>query len=116
MERRLHEAPLPVMALAFGHHESVAYQPLGPAEVKALAQLPGLADQRLPDHVRAVQHVKVERPEPDANHIAVFPRPLEQRKRVAAELQRVPQNPLPARHHGNLTRDHSASDAHPPRS
>jgi hypothetical protein len=49
MERRLHQAPLPLMALTLRHHEPVAYQPLGPAEVQALAQLPGLADQRLPD-------------------------------------------------------------------
>ena len=67
MERRLHEAPLPVMALTLRHHQPVAYQPLGPAEVQALAQLPGLADQRLPDGARTVQHVKAERPEPDAN-------------------------------------------------
>jgi hypothetical protein len=38
MERRLHEAPLPVMAVALGHHQPVADQPLGPAEVEALAQ------------------------------------------------------------------------------
>ena len=116
MERRLHEAPLPVMVLTFRHHEPVSYQPFGPAEVQALAQLPGLADQRLPDGARTVQHVKAERPEPDANHIAVLPRPLEQRERVTAELQRMPENPLPARHHGNLTRDLSANYGHPPRS
>ena len=116
MERRLHEAPLPEMALAFRHHEPVADQPLGPAEVEALAQLPGLADQRLPDGARTVQHVNVERPEPEANHIAVLPYPLEQRERVTAELQRMPENPPSARHQGDVTRALSASYGHLPRS
>jgi hypothetical protein len=115
MERWLHEAPLPVVALAFRHHEPVAYQPLGPAEVEALLQLPGLADQRLPDGVRAVQDVNVKRPEPDADHIAVLPCPLEQRKRVAAELQHVPEQPSPAGHQGDVTRDLLASQGHLPR-
>jgi hypothetical protein len=116
MERWLHETPLPLMALALGHHKPVAYQAPGPAEVETLAQLPRLADQRLPDRARTVQHVNAERPEPDANHIAVLPRPLEKRERVAAELQHVAQNPVPARHHGDVTRAHAARHGHLPRS
>ena len=106
--RWLHKLLLPVMALAFGHHEPVAYQPPGPAEVEALAEFLGLPDQRLPDDAATVEQAKSERPLLDANHIAVLPRPLQIRERVAAELQRVPQNPLSARHHPDVARDHSA--------
>ena len=116
VERRLHEPPLPAVAFAFRHHQPVAYQPLGPAEVEALLQLPGLADQRLPDGIRAVQQVDVERPEPDADHVAVLPGPLQQRERVAAELGRVPEQPPPARHQRRSARDLSAGQDHLPRS
>ena len=42
----------------------------------------------------------------------MFPRLLEQRERVAAELQRVPEDPLSARHQGDVTRDLSVSYGH----
>ena len=115
VERRLHETPLPLMAFAFGHHQPAAYQPLRPAEVEALAQLPRLANQRLPDGVRAVQHVDAERPEPDTDHITVLPGPLEQRERVASELQGVPKQRMPARHRGDVTGHHVARCGHRPR-
>jgi hypothetical protein len=37
MERRLHKPPLPVVALAFRHHQAVAYQALGLADRGHLA-------------------------------------------------------------------------------
>jgi hypothetical protein len=58
----------------------------------------------------------VERPKPDADDIAVLPGLLEQRERIAAELQRMPKDPLSARHQGNVTRDRWVSYGHLPRS
>jgi hypothetical protein len=111
---RLHEAPVQVMGLALRHHQPVADQPLGPAEIEALAQLPGLADQRLPDHAGVVQYVDGQRPEADADHVAVLPCPLEQRERVAAELQRMPENRLSARHQGDIRHCLPARYSHRP--
>jgi hypothetical protein len=115
VECGLHEPPLTPMAFAFGHHQPAAYQPLGPSEVEALAQPPGLADQRLPDGARTVQHVDAERPEPDADHITVLPGLLEQRERITPELQRVPQQQMPARHRGDVSLHHVARCGHRPR-
>src|ERR1700722_19617323 len=112
MERGLHEAPLPAVILAFRHDQPVADQPLGPAEAEALLQVPGLADQSLPDSIRAVQHGHVKRPEPEADHIAVLPGSLQQGQRVAAELERVPEQPPTAGQHGGVTRGRSAYYSH----
>jgi len=90
------------VGLAFRHHQAGADQPLDPAEVEALRQLPGLTGQRLPDRFRAVQQVHPERAEPDPDHVAVRPGPLQQREGVAAELQRVPGQPPTARQHGDV--------------
>ena len=98
----LQQAPLPAVALALRHHQPVPDQRLGPAEAEALLQLPGLAGQRLADGVGAVQQVQLERPEPDPDHVAVLPGPLQQRERVAAELGGMPQQPPPARHHRDI--------------
>jgi hypothetical protein len=102
VEGWLHEPPLAAVVLAVRHHQTVADQPLGPAEAEALVQLPGLSDQGLPDRARAVQQVDGHRPEPDPDHLAVLPGPLQQRQRVAPEFQGVPEDPAPARHQGDV--------------
>ena len=114
MERGLHQPPLPAMVIAVRHHQPVADEGFGPAEADALLQLPGLADQRLPDRGRAVQQVHRERPETDADHIAEIPPALQQPERIAAELQRVPEHAPSAGQQGNLRPDRLTGDGQVP--
>jgi hypothetical protein len=114
VEGRLHEAALPAVIFAGRHHQPVADQPFGPAEVDALLQLPGLADQRLPDCPRVVQQVDRERPEPDADHVAVLAGPLKQPERVTPELQRVPEQPPAAGQHRHVPPGRHAHRGHYP--
>jgi hypothetical protein len=90
LDRSVLVSTLAAVGLAFRHHQAGADQPLDPAEVEALRQLPGLTGQRLPDRFRAVQQVHPERAEPDPDHVAVRPGPLQQREGVAAELSACP--------------------------
>jgi hypothetical protein len=112
VEGRLHEAPLPSVVFALRHHQPVADQLLGPAEVEPLLQLPGLADQCLADGIGTVQHVELHRPEPEADHVAVPPGPPQQRQRVPAELGRVPQQPPPARYQRDRARARPVGQRH----
>ena len=116
MECWLHKPPLPAVVFAARQHQPVAYQAPGPAEIDAFLELPGLADQRMPNGVWAVQHVNGKPQEPDADHIAVFSRSLEQPERVTAELQRVPEHSPSPRHLRYFARDFPGSCGHLPRS